>query len=973
MSGKGEYNLDMPEKKKAKRTLYLIDGHAQIFRAYYAIQNGMTSPVTGEPTGAVFAFTNMLFKFFEQLKPEYAVMAIDMPGKTFRHGLYEEYKANRSTPPEDFAAQLPRIFDITKKFGIKVIGVDGFEADDVIATIVEQTMGDTSLEDVNVRVVSRDKDLEQLLNERVTMYDIHKDKEIDLKDLKEKKGITPDQVVEVQTLTGDTVDNIPGVEGIGPKTGVKLIQDFGTVENLIENIDQLKGKRKERILEAKDLLPIYKELVTLKRDVDCDYSWDSAKIDEAKIDELRTIFKDLGFRRHLDELVKFGGSRGGGEGEKPTKTVKKKSVKANEAAGTLFSGLFGGDGDEEEVAVVVEEGYSSTSDFAYRAVCDAEELDCVVKELKAAGRFAIDTETVGLGHQAGLCGICLSWKEGEGVYVPTLSPSGDKHLSEAEVIERLRNVLENKRYKKVGHHIKYDYLVLRNAGVKMEGVEFDSMIAAWMTEQPGLSMDSLSYALLKHEAMPISDLIDVKGSRGKKKASNKPSTMDQVELEKITAYAAEDADITLRLCDYFEKDLVDQGLEKLSKTLEMPLIEVLAEMEFNGIKVDSKELDRQCAKLSKRVEKLRVEILNLCGCDFNVDSPKQLGDVLFNQLGFPVIRKTKTGVSTSAEVLEKLVDHEKVPEGKEEIPSKIIEYRQLTKLVNTYLVALKEAIDPKTGRIHASFNQTGTATGRLSSSNPNLQNIPIRTDIGREIRRAFVAEDGHVLVSADYSQIELRVLAHLSGDKNLQEAFNEGADIHAAVASQVYGVGFDEVTSEQRSHAKTINFGIIYGITPWGLAKRIESLDNSSAKQLIDDYKEKFPGIDAFLAKCVDEAMTQGYVKTILGRKRSIDQIGSKNPQVRALGERLAINSVVQGSAADLIKVAMVNVQRRIEKENLPMKLLLQIHDELVIECLAKEEDRMSKILVEEMEGAMKMKVPLKVEVGSGEDWYDAK
>ncbi|QQE11797.1 DNA polymerase I [Planctomycetota bacterium] len=957
----------MTAKSKAKRTLYLIDGHAQIFRAYYAIQNGMTSPVTGEATGATFAFTSMLFKFFAECKPKHAVMAIDMPGKTFRDDLFNEYKANRKSPPEDFAEQLPRIFDVTKKFGIPVIGVDGFEADDVIATIVDKTLKDDSLDNVEIKIVSRDKDLEQLLHNRVSMYDIHKDETITMDDLKTKKGITPDQVVEVQTLTGDSVDNIPGVEGIGPKTGIALVQQYGTVENLIEHICELKGKRKERIEAAKDMLPIYRQLVTLKRDMELpDYSWKKSIISDADKTGLHLIFKDLGFRRHINDLDNLGGK----STPTPHKNTSKKSKQSDGFANTLFD-LANDDGESIEKPRV--EGISQTEDFEYSAITTEFELTQVVKDLKKCKRFSIDTETVGLGHRTELCGICLSWNEGKGVYIPTKSPVSKNHLDQPTVLNLLREVLEDPKIKKLGHNIKYDYLVIRNAGIKMEGVNFDSMIAAWMMENPGLSMDDLSYAILKHEATPISELIDTKASRGKKKTSDKPSTMDQVPLDTITQYAAEDADLTLKLCNYFEKELEEHDLIELAEILEMPLIEVLAEMEYNGIRVDPNELDRQCEILQSKVEKLKIEILNLCECDFNVDSPKQLGDVLFNKLGFPIIRKTKTGISTSAEVLEKLVGHEKAPEGKEALPQMVIEYRQMTKLVNTYLVALKDAIDPETGRIHASFNQTGTSTGRLSSSNPNLQNIPIRTEIGREIRKAFKAEEDHILISADYSQIELRVLAHLSQDTNLMQAFNEDADIHAAVASRVYNVPLSDITSEQRSHAKTINFGIIYGITPYGLARRIDSLDNDSAKKLINDYKTQFPGINNFLDKCVAEAEEHGYVKTIMGRQRSIAYLDSKNPQTRALGERLAINSVVQGSAADLIKIAMVNLQKRIEKEQLPMKLLLQIHDELVIECAATDKSKMSDILTTEMENAMQLSIPLKVDVGSGIDWYEAK
>ncbi|WP_432800125.1 DNA polymerase I [Poriferisphaera sp. WC338] len=955
--------------KKTKRTLYLIDGHAQIFRAYYAIQSNMTSPVTGEPTGASFAFTSMLYKFFEQHQPEHVVMAIDMPGKTFRHDLYEDYKANRESPPEDFVQQLPRIFEITKRFGIKIIGVDGYEADDVIATIADQTMRDPALEDVQVMILSRDKDLEQLLTPRVAMLDLFKEEVIDLAALEASKGIKPEEVVELQSLTGDSVDNIPGVEGIGAKTGIKLIQEYGTVDNLLAHIDEIKGKRKEKILAAKDMLPVYRDLVTLKRDLDLDYCFDDAAVQLADTETLRTIFKDLGFRRHITDLTKLGGK----VEEKEAKEVKEEKPPAD---GLFAPNLFtqGNDGKNDgSESFVRQKGFSATEDYDYKAIKTKAELDGYVKKLDTAKSFAIDTETVGLGHRTDICGICLSYEAEEGVYVPTLSPQQDEHLDTSTVLKEIKKPVQDRGIEKLGHNLKYDYLVLRQAGVKMEGPMFDSMIAAWLTEQPGLSMDHLAYALLQHEATSISELIDVDASKGKKRKSDKPTSMEKVPLEQITKYAAEDADLTLRLCHLFKEKLEAQGLTKLAETVEMPLVKVLAEMEYAGIKVDPVELDKQREGLEKRVVELRDQIIEKCGLPFNVDSPKQLGEVLFEKLKFPVIRKTKTGASTSAEVLEKLCELDDLPEEKRAIPKLIVEYRQLNKLVNTYLVNLKEAIEPDTGRIHASFNQTGTATGRLSSSNPNLQNIPVRTDVGREIRRAFVAEKDHVLVSADYSQIELRVLAHLSQDQSLLSAFRSGADIHAAVAANVFGVPIDEVTSEQRGRAKTINFGIIYGITSYGLARRIEALSQGEAKQLIDDYNARFPGIEAFLSQCVQDAISDGYVKTMLGRRRSIPQITSRNGQTRALGERLAINSVVQGSAADLIKVAMVNLHQRIEKEKLPMRLLLQIHDELIIECPLDQCEAMGAILKEEMEGAMSMSVPLEVEVGSGASWYEAK
>jgi DNA polymerase-1 len=658
--------------------------------------------------------------------------------------------------------------------------------------------------------------------------------------------------------------------------------------------------------------------------------------------------------------------------DKPHAEAQRRKGKAKEEpeeqAGFGLFANHGSDGDEEDATPARE-----TNDN-YRAITSADELTQLVATLKDQPLVAVDTETIGLGHDAELCGICLAWEEGAGVYIPTRSPDQDKHLDTQQVLDLLRPILEDPAIPKCGHNMKYDDLVLRQAGLRMRGVVFDSMIGGFLAGAPGIGMDHLALSELGHECIPISELI---GPKPRRKTDPQQKTMDQVSLDTVTQYAAEDADITLRLCNKLKAKLDEQGMTELYETIEMPLVEVLATMEQHGIRVTPGILDAQRDALQERINELRKDILDRAKADFNPDSPKQLGEVLFNQLGFKAIKKTKTGFSTNSEVLEKLdalppEDLEAVAEDARAIPGLMIEYRMLTKLVGTYLVALKEAIADD-GRVHARFNQTGAATGRLSSSDPNLQNIPIRTEVGRDIRKAFVADPGHKLIAADYSQIELRVLAHLSEDAALIDAFNKGQDIHSAVAAQVFGAEPDEVTKEQRNRAKVINFGIIYGITAYGLARRIDDLDNKAASALIDEYKQRFPGIDRFLETCIEKAKADGYVQTILGRRRAIPGIHDRNGQVRALAERLAINSVVQGSAADLIKLAMVNLQSRIEREQLPAKLLLQIHDELVIESPAEHADAMAEVLVEEMRNAMELKVPLEVEPGIGEDWFGAK
>ncbi len=976
----------MPEDKpKCPPTLYLIDGHAQMFRAFFAIRGGMTSPVTGEPTNALFAFTGMLIKMFKACGPDYAAMVVDSEGKTFRDAFYPQYKATRDEPPEDFIKQIPRMFELARLFGLPILEKPGYEADDIMATLatrVDAGEFDDDAPGLKLRLVAKDKDLEQVISNRVVLYDVQTDELLDAAGLYDKRGIRPQQVIDYQTLIGDTTDNIPGVKGIGPKTAAKLIEQFGSVEALLENLGQLKGKQKENLetAQAQGLIDLSRRLVTLDKQTPIDFDLDATRTDcRKKIDgpALLELFRTLGFHRHVTDLRELLGIKETAESTaKSAKTEKtaKKAGKAEAGAG----GLFGGGGEEK--AAETNEPVAIETAGDYRAITTRRQLDELITTLKKQKLIAIDTETIGLGRRAPLAGLCLAWNEGQGVYIPTRSPNPDDHLDTATVIEALRPTLEDPALPKCGHHLKYDLHVLRHAGINLQGIVFDSMIGAFLANAPGIGMDDLALSVLDHRCIPITELI---GPRPARKSDPKQKTIDQAPLDRVTLYAAEDADITLRLCRHFQRKLDELGMTKLAAEVEMPLIDVLVTMEANGITCDPAELDRQRDALQQRIDALRTDILNAAQLDFNPDSPKQLGDVLFNQLGFPSIKKTKTGYSTDVEVMEKLAERaaagelDKVADHAVGIPALILEYRMLTKLVGTYLGNLKDAIDPVSaggdGRIHTTFVQTGAATGRLASNNPNLQNIPIRTDVGRQVRKAFVAAAEHKLIAADYSQIELRVLAHLSQDENLINAFREGQDIHTAVAAQVFNTPPDKVSSEQRGHAKTINFGIIYGVTAFGLARRIEGLDNEGAAKLIADYKTRFPGIDRFLARCIEQAQTHGYVQTILGRRRNIPEITSGNGQTRQLGERLAINSVVQGSAADLIKLAMVNLHRRIVNERLPMKMLLQIHDELVCETPAAEADAMSAVMREEMEGAMELSVPLAVECGVGSSWFETK
>ncbi|NQU10579.1 DNA polymerase I, partial [bacterium] len=698
-------------------------------------------------------------------------------------------------------------------FGIPVLGYPGAEADDVIATLARQTIADTA--DVYVRILSGDKDLQQLLGDRVVMLDIHKDRVIDTAVLREEKGIAPDQVGDVLALMGDKVDNIPGVPGIGPKTATELIRQFGSIDGIYAQLDQIKGKRRENLEGGREQLLLSRQLVALKDDLPVATELGQYRLGTPDIVTLKRLFGDLGFRRHAAELDRLF------EANPPSARQPSPAPSADPAGDELFPGLF----DSAPAPAAVSEadlppppGVTTAAAFDYGAVTTRKQLRELVAVLRNQSLISVDTETVGFGRTATLCGISFAWQPGHAVYLPVRSPAPQDHLDPATVLEALRPILVDPKIGKCGHNLKFDLLVLRAAGVEMQGVVFDSMIASFLLGLPAHGLDALSRELLQHQAIPISRLIGPKPA--KRGAPSTQRTMAEVPLDQIVPYAAEDADMALRLRDLLAPRLTEDGLDRLARDIEMPLAEVLAEMEWNGIRVDPAVLETQKRALAERINVLRRQIWEAAGTEFNPDSPKQLAAVLFRQLKLPVIKRGKTGPSTDAEVLLRLADPNElpasVPARHAAVPRLIVEYRQLTKLVNTYLDSLREAIDPRTERVHASFHQTGTATGRLSSSDPNLQNIPVRTEEGRQVRKAFVAAPGQAFVTADYSQIELRVLAHLSEDPGLIAAFRQDADIHRAVAAQVFGVAPAAVTPEQRGHAKVINFGIIYGVTPWG-------------------------------------------------------------------------------------------------------------------------------------------------------------
>lgn len=970
------------------KTLYLIDGHAQFFRAFHAIRTPMSSPVTKEPTNATFGFVGMLLKLLRELKPDYLAVVIDVSGdrETFRSELYPQYKATRDAAPEALHPQVERCVSLLQEIGVPVLGVEGFEADDVLATIIRRERA--AHPDLVVRLVSKDKDLQQLLEQgRVEMYDVHTDELIDEAKLKEVKGITPAQVIDMLALMGDAVDNVPGVPGVGPKTAAELIAQWGSVENLLTNADQIKGKRGVNIRAAAAVLPLSKQLVTLRDDAPVEFSLDDAEVSKLRLERLGPILKELGFNRYQEELRQLlGGAEAAGGGDEAARAP----ATARAATGRAGGGGGGGEGG-------LFDHLAPTPDAArevageYSAVTTREELAELVERLRAAAVIAFDTETTSLSPlDCALCGLSFAVEPGRAWYVPVRSPDCARHLAPEDVLAALRPLLEDSARPKCGHNLKYDMLVLRGCGIEVRGggaafggrsLLFDSMIASYLVDSSRSShgLDSLALGLLGHTNIPISDLIG---------SGRQQRTFDCVPLELATQYAAEDADMALRLRNTLAPQLRAMGLMDLFERVEMPLVEVLAELEWNGITVDPAELDRQSARLAARIEELRRQIADNSPHPFNPDSPKQLAAALFNAptaadpgLGIKPLKRTKTGYSTDIEVLEKLAADPMVTSP---VPGLIVEYRQLTKLVSTYLTALKEAINPRTKRVHASFNQTVAATGRLSSSDPNLQNIPIRTDVGREIRKAFVAPPGRVLIGADYSQIELRLLAHLSKDPALTEAFRRDEDIHVAVAAQIHGVAPEQVTREQRNGAKMVNFGIVYGITPYGLARRL-GIDNTAAAEIIDAYKRRFAGITTFLEECIAQAQRFGYVETILKRRRPIPGISSRNQAERSLAERTAINSVVQGSAADLIKLAMVDLHGRLapratqwrtgggEPELAGVQMLLQIHDELVFEAPEEAAEQVRALVVERMERAMTLSVPLKVEASVSSNWFEGK
>jgi DNA polymerase I len=898
------------------KSFYIIDGHAQIYAAYYAPLVGNLTAPDGEPTKVTLIFTSMILKLLRERKPDMICVTMDAPGPTFRHEMFPQYKANRPPMPEDLPQQIERIEEILAAMRITVLRKSGYEADDLIGTLTREAQQ----KKLQVHICSKDKDLEQLIDENTVLYDPRKDVIMDVPGLLEAKGIRPEQVIDVMALTGDTSDNVPGVPDVGPKTAQQWIQKYGSLKDLLEHRDEIKGKRGDNLRANIEQLQLAQKLVTIDCDVPFKIDFDEFEFSGFDQENLEKMFRKLNFSRLLSQI----------------KTTANDSVEGYDSGTTNAA-------PADYILVDTQDAFD---DF-YRKLCKQKV-------------FAIDTETTGINPVAAqLVGLSFSWQAGTGYYLPIRVPLGQKHLDQEKTIKKLTQILIDPEVKKIGQNIKYDCIILRRAGVELKGVDFDTMVASYILDSTRIShgMDSLALDYLNHETVKLSSLI----GKGKKQI-----TFDLVDTQQAVDYAAEDADITWRLYQHFNNQLTDKELRTLFRDVEMPLVEVLADMEYQGIALDIPRLKKLSTQISGRIDELTSQIRQEAGCEFNLDSPKQLSEILFGRLGLQPVKKTKTGSSTDQEVLETL-------RWQHPIASLMLEYRQLSKLKNTYVDKLPSMVCADTRRVHASFNQTVAATGRLSSSNPNLQNIPIRTTLGQEIRRAFVPQvtDGAIL-AADYSQIELRLLAHFSKDEALKEAFEKGEDIHRFVAAQVYDITLDMVTKEQRGKAKAVNFGIIYGQTAYGLSRSI-GMPVDEAQRFIDDYFGRYPQIRTFMDNVITNATKDGYVKTILGRRRAIPELTGANNNRRRLGERMAVNTVVQGSAADMIKIAMINIYKRIRQEYPDLKMLLQVHDELVFELPKEKAEEYGGMIKEEMETAIKLEVPIIVEVGWGANWLECK
>ncbi|MCH7414879.1 DNA polymerase I [Belliella sp. R4-6] len=936
---------------KGDKKLFLLDAMALIYRAHFAFSKNPRINSKGLNTGIMLGFTNTLLEVLEKENPTHIAVAFDTKAPTFRHVQFEAYKANRQAQPEDIEIGIPWVKQIVEAFDIPILELDGFEADDIIGTIAKKAER-TSFQ---VFMMTPDKDYGQLVEEHIFLYkpafmgnavDIMGPKEVCAKwDIE-----NVDQVRDILGLMGDAVDNIPGIPGIGEKTAVKLLKAYGSIEELLKNTHELKGKQKENVENFGQQGLLSKELATISLDVPVEFDEVALKYNGPKEEQLKALFAELEFRS-LTQRV-FG------------EAIKKPKIKVSEQLG-LFTGPAPTE-EEAELEVSAEENPLPaiqlhdnilTSAHDYHKVDGEKAILELISYLERQEEFCFDTETTALNpNEAELVGLSFAYIAGEAFYIPF--PADQKEAKEK--LELFRGLFENEKITKIGQNVKYDILVLKNYGMEVKGKFYDTMLAHYLIEPEGKhSMDWLAQQYLNYKPVSIESLI---GKKGKNQGN-----MRDVDEDEVTAYAAEDADITLKLKQTFDPMIKENGLEKLLHEVENPLINVLAAMEFEGVRIDTESLAELSGILEEESKAIEQRVYELAGEEFNLASPKQLGEILFVKLALdPKAKKTKTGqFATGEEVLSKMA-------GEHEIAAAILEYRQMVKLKSTYVDALPTMINPKTNRIHTTYNQFVAATGRLSSINPNLQNIPIRTERGREIRKAFVPRDeNHVILAADYSQIELRIMASFAKDESMIEAFKNGRDIHATTAAKIFQVPLEEVTSDMRRKAKTANFGIIYGISVFGLSQRL-SIPRSEAKEIIDSYFKEFSAVKEYMDGCIEKARKNEYVETILGRRRYLRDINSRNQTMRGFAERNAINAPIQGSAADMIKVAMIQVHNWMIQEKLKSKMILQVHDELVFDAHKDEVELLKKEIPKIMSNAVKITVPLEVEVGLGKDWLEA-
>ncbi|MEE9527287.1 MAG: DNA polymerase I [Syntrophobacteria bacterium] len=891
-----------------KATLYLIDGNSYIYRAFYGVRHLSTS--TGIPTNAIYGFSNMLKRVLRERSPIYMAIALDAPGPTFRHDLSPDYKANRPRMPEDLAEQIPFIKRLITALGIPYVEIPGYEADDIIGTLATWA----SDQGADVVMISGDKDLLQLVSPKVHMWDSMKHEVFGPAEVEKRFGVPASQVVEVMGLAGDSTDNIPGVPGIGPKTAQRLIKEFGSIENLLSALDKVSKERERKRLEAHSEQAIMsRALATIKCDVPLDKDWQEFELGEADRGDLVNLYRELEFKKLLQEL------------------------------------------EEIQTGVASEEIRRD-----YQLITTTEGLEPILSQIRQSRKVALSVMISAEGSfGSDLVGIALAWGPEQGCYLPLSrqSESSSASLDQSVVMGLLAPILSDPRVQKVIHNSKQAWIILNSLGVELSGLQFDTMLGAYVLD-PGKRVQNLEVLAREHLDVSLVAFEDLVGT-GKKRRS-----IASVPLEQVSSYAGDQAVFALQLADILDEKIKAANQVTLFNDIELPLVKVLARMEIKGVKVDVERMDLLAKGFSERLEVSAEKIYHMAGEPFNINSPQQLGRIFFDKLGLPMGKKTKTGYSTSMEVLSSLSRHHP-------LPGEVLNYRSLMKMKNTYVDALPRMVNPDTGRIHTSYNQTATVTGRLSSSEPNLQNIPVRTEEGREIRRAFVADSGNLLISADYSQIELRILAHYSGDEALLEAFSRGEDIHLRTAVEIFGVQPDAVTADMRRQAKTINFGIIYGMSSFRLAKDL-GIPQKTGREIIERYFERYQGVRSYVEEMPQTGRDQGFVATLFNRKRFLPDLNSRNRNIRQFAERTAINTPIQGSAADIIKLAMIRIDAELERRSLPARMIMQVHDELVFEVEVDSAQEVANLVQYEMESVASLAVPLVVEAGIGANWDEA-